>query len=145
MNPEKRITEFFKSHHVLTIATSASNQAWCANCFYVYLPEENLLSFTSDLKTRHIQEGILNKNIAGSVVLETRIIGKIQGIQFMGCIEEPQGKLAEKVKNAYLKRFPVAMLMDTTMWIVRLTYIKMTDNRLGFGKKLIWESDSSIS
>jgi uncharacterized protein len=35
-------------------------------------------------------------------------------------------------------RFPVAALMDTRLWIVRLTFIKMTDNRLGFGKKLIW-------
>ena len=30
------------------------------------------------------------------------------------------------------------MLMETRLWIVRLTYIKMTDNRLGFGRKLIW-------
>jgi len=33
----------------------------------------------------------------------------------------------------------VAMLMDTTLWAVDLTHIKMTDNRLGFGKKIIWE------
>jgi uncharacterized protein YhbP (UPF0306 family) len=32
------------------------------------------------------------------------------------------------------------MLMDTHLWVVKLTYIKMTDNRLGFGKKLIWEN-----
>ena len=25
------------------------------------------------------------------------------------------------------------------LWIVDLTFIKMTDNRLGFGKKIIWE------
>jgi len=31
------------------------------------------------------------------------------------------------------------MLMDTRLWIVSLTLIKMTDNRLGFGKKLIWQ------
>jgi uncharacterized protein YhbP (UPF0306 family) len=142
MKPEKRITDFFKNHHVLTMATSISDQPWCANCFYVYLPEENLLAFTSEMKTRHIKEGLLNKNIAGSVVLETGLIGKIQGIQFLGILEEPQGKLLEVVKNTYLKRFPVAMLMDTTMWIVRLTSIKMTDNRLGFGKKLIWENEN---
>ncbi len=30
------------------------------------------------------------------------------------------------------------MLMDTHLWVVSLTQIKMTDNRLGFGKKLLW-------
>jgi uncharacterized protein YhbP (UPF0306 family) len=144
MKPEKRITDFFAHHHVLTLATVSSNIPWCSNCFYVYLPEENILAFTSDRKTRHIRE-IANQNqVAGSVVLETKIIGKIQGIQFSGNIEEPVGTLFEKAKHAYLMRFPVAMLMDTTLWIVRLSYIKMTDNRLGFGKKIIWESNSSI-
>jgi uncharacterized protein YhbP (UPF0306 family) len=28
--------------------------------------------------------------------------------------------------------------MNTHLWIVDLTLIKMTDNRLGFGKKHIW-------
>ena len=140
MKPEKRITDFFKRHHVLTLATCSSEQPWVANCFYVYLPEENILAFTSDKKTRHIKEAQNNMKIAGSVVLETRIIGKIQGIQFTGILEEPLAELLETVKNAYLRRFPVAMLMETTMWIVRPDYIKMTDNRLGFGKKLIWEA-----
>ena len=144
MKPEKRITDFFKHHHVFTMATTASNQPWCANCFYVYLDEENLLAFTSDRKTRHIRDTANQKQVAGSVVLESNRLGKIQGIQFLGLIDEPEGVLLEKVRNAYIRRFPVAMLMDTTMWIVRLTYIKMTDNRLGFGKKLIWEADSSF-
>jgi uncharacterized protein len=110
----------------------------------VYIEEENLLAFTSDRKTRHIMDTANQKEVAGSVVLETKIIGKIRGIQFLGIIKEPEGALLEKVRNAYIRRFPVALLMETTLWIVRLTYIKMTDNRLGFGKKLIWEPDSSI-
>jgi uncharacterized protein YhbP (UPF0306 family) len=80
--------------------------------------------------------------MAGSVVLETMIIGKIRGIQFQGTVSEADGHLLEKAKSAYLKRFPVAALMDTRLWIVKLTHIKMTDNRLGFGKKLIWNFNS---
>jgi len=49
--------------------------------------------------------------------------------------------LIDKVKSVYIKKFPIAMLMDTHLWVVDLTYIKMTDNRLGFGKKLIWKKD----
>jgi len=135
---DSRIVKFFRKHHVLTIATSVDNEPWCANCFYVYLEEENALVFTTDLKTRHGKEFLKNLHVAGTVVLETSIIGKIRGIQFQGTVSEPSGELVAKSKNTYLRRFPVAMLMDTHLWIVKLTYIKFTDNRLGFGKKLVW-------
>ena len=136
---EEKIIRFFRKHHVLTIATTVDNEPWCANCFYVYLEKENALVFTTDSNTRHGQEFIKNPLVAGSVVLETMIIGKIRGIQFRGVVSEPKNEMLQKTKNAYLKRFPVAALMDTKLWIVELTHIKMTDNRFGFGKKIIWE------
>ena len=135
---DRRIIRFFRRHHVLTIATSVNNEPWCANCFYVYLKDENAIVFTTDKNTRHGQEFIKNSMVSGSVVLETRIIGKIRGIQFQGIASEPDGKLLEAANHAYLRRFPVAVLMETHLWIVHLTHIKMTDNRLGFGKKIIW-------
>jgi uncharacterized protein YhbP (UPF0306 family) len=135
---DSRIIKFFRKHHVLTIATTVDNEPWCANCFYVYLEEENALVFTTDIDTRHGKEFIKNPNVAGSVVLETMVIGKIRGIQFQGIVSEPEVELLSKAKWAYLKKFPPAALMDTHLWIVRLTLIKMTDNRLGFGKKLLW-------
>lgn len=135
---DRRIIRFFKRHHVLTIATSVNNEPWCANCFYVYLKDENALVFTTDRNTRHGQDFLKNNAVAGSVVLETRIIGKIRGIQFQGIVSEPEGKLLEEANDVYMKRFPVAILMEKHLWVVHLTNIKMTDNRLGFGKKLIW-------
>jgi uncharacterized protein YhbP (UPF0306 family) len=135
---DSRIIKFFRKHHVLTIATTVDNEPWCANCFYVYLEEENALVFTTDIDTRHGKEFIKNPNVAGSVVLETMVIGKIRGVQFQGIVSEPEGELLSKAKWSYLKKFPPAALMDTHLWIVRLTLIKMTDNRLGFGKKLLW-------
>ena len=138
-NPEKRVVDFINEHHVLTLATSVENNPWCANCFYIYLKDENCFVFTSDENTKHVQDVLTNSNVAGSVVLETNTIGKIQGIQFSGIMEKPEKTLLSKAKKAYLKRFPFALLMKTSLWIVQLNYIKMTDNRLGFGKKLIWE------
>ena len=123
---------------MLTIATTVENEPWCANCFYIYLEEENALVFTTDADTRHGEEFLKNPLVAGSVVLETIVIGKIQGIQFQGLVSEPEGDMLSKAKWAYLKRFPPAVLMDTHLWMVKLTLIKLTDNRLGFGKKLIW-------
>jgi uncharacterized protein YhbP (UPF0306 family) len=140
---DKKVIRFFRKHHVLTVATTVNNEPWCANCFYVYLEEENALVFTTDMDTRHGKEFVMNPLIAGSVVLDTLVIGKIRGIQFQGLVSEPEGEMLSKAKKAYLKRFPPAILMDTHLWIVKLTHIKMTDNRLGFGKKIIWtQSDN---
>jgi uncharacterized protein YhbP (UPF0306 family) len=135
---DNRIIRFFKKHHVLTIATTVEDEPWCANCFYAYIENENTLVFTTDLTTRHGKDFLKNSLVAGSVVLETMVLGKIRGIQFQGIVSEPDGEMSVKAGNAYLKRFPPAILMDTHLWIVKLTHIKMTDNRLGFGKKLIW-------
>jgi len=135
---DRRVIKFLKKHHVLTIATTVENEPWCANCFYVYFEEENAFVFTTDKDTRHGKEFLKNPFVAGSVVLETLVVGRIRGIQFQGTVSEPEGELLSKVRWAYLKKFPPAVLMDTHLWIVSLSLIKMTDNRLGFGKKLIW-------
>jgi len=137
--PDQKIVTFLKKHHVMTLATSVDQQPWCANCFYAFDAEKMSLIFTSDFETRHIREAVQNSKVAGNVVLETSVIGKIQGIQFAGELILPQGDEVERVNSIYLKRFPFAVLMDTTLWEFRIDYAKMTDNRLGFGKKLIWE------
>lgn len=138
---DRRIVKFLKKHHVLTIATSVDNKPWCASCFYVFLEKENALVFTSDLTTRHGREFLMNTLVAGTVALETMITGMIRGVQFEGTVAEPGPDLEDITRNAYLKKFPVAMLMETHLWILRLTHIKYTDNRLGFGKKLIWKAE----
>ncbi|MCX6253301.1 MAG: pyridoxamine 5'-phosphate oxidase family protein [Bacteroidia bacterium] len=141
---DSKVVCFFRKHHVLTIATTAGNEPWCANCFYVYLKEENAIVFTTDGDTRHGKEFVENPIVAGSVVLETMVIGKIRGIQFQGIVSEPVGDLLDRAKTAYLKRFPIAALMDTRLWVVKLTYIKMTDNRFGFGKKFVWSNSPHL-
>ena len=135
---DKRIVDFINKHHVLTIATSNNNIPWCANCFYVYMEAENVFVFTTEDNTRHGKEFEINSTVAGSVVLETNIIGKIQGIQFLGKVSRPGDELHKKARKAYLKKFPVAALMNTSLWIVEPEHIKMTHNSLGFGKKLVW-------
>ncbi len=145
MNPiDKRVISFIRKHHVLTLATSSGNQPYCANCFYAYLPDENALVFTSDHATKHIGDTVEQNYVAGSIVLETKIIGKIQGIQFNGYITEPKDELHKKANDAFLSRFPYAILMKTTLWVIDFTFIKMTDNNLGFGKKLIWQKGVSL-
>lgn len=137
--PDQKIIAFLKKHHVITLSTCVDQQPWCSNCFYAFIEENMTLVFTSDVETRHIKEVMQNNKVAGSVVLETSIIGKIQGIQFSGELLPSEGDEADHINHIYLKKFPFAALMGTTLWKLRIDYAKMTDNRLGFGKKLIWE------
>ncbi len=139
--PDHKIIEFIRKHHVLTLATVRDNTPWCANCFYCYLEDENMLVFTSDNETRHISEAAKNENVAGSIVLETEIVGKIQGIQFEGKLFKPEDELGNKSKTAYLKRFPYAILDNSPVWVLEMVNIKFTNNLLGFGKKLIWKKN----
>lgn len=139
--PDKTIIEFIKEHHVLTLATCVNSVPYCSNMFYTLLEKELYLIFTSDKKTRHITEVGQNPVVAGSIVLETETIGKIQGLQFCGNMTEISGKIKAKAVAAYIKRFPYAVLSGTPLWAIELTYMKFTDNRLGFGKKLIWEKE----
>jgi len=136
--PEKRITDFIKKHHVLTLATTVNNQPYCANCFYVYLPEHNVWVFSSDMQTRHITEVQQNHNVAASIVLETQMVGKIQGLQITGSLIDASQCPEIPSNQAYLLRYPFAVLAQTHLWVLKPDMIKMTDNRLGFGKKLIW-------
>jgi uncharacterized protein len=135
---DKRIVSFLKKHHVLTLATSVDNKPYCANCFYAYLEAENCLVFTSDVETKHVTDALNNSMVAGSVVLETRIVGKIQGLQFCGEMQRAEGELLSRASAVYLKRFPYAALMKTTLWVVHFSFLKFTDNNLGFGKKITW-------
>ncbi len=137
--PEKRIVDFIKKHHVLTLATSSLNgESWCCNCFYAYIEDEIAFLFTSDNDTKHIQMALENPTVSGSVVLETSIIGKIQGMQFSGKLSKVGNSENSFYSLSYLKRFPFAIIKKTELWKLSLDTIKMTDNRLGFGKKLYW-------
>jgi len=137
---DKAIVEFINEHHLLTLATSKDNLAYCCNVFYVFNQENNSFIFSSDTKTKHAQDFIANPNVAGTIALETKEISKIQGVQLLGEIIELKGDDLERASKQYLKAYPYARLMETHLWEMKLTFAKMTHNILGFGKKLIWES-----
>jgi len=135
---DRRIISFINEHHILTLATANNNKPYCASCFYVYIEDKNMFVITSDFTTKHIKDVEKQNIVAGAIALETTMIGKIQGIQFTGVMKlstENDLKIANK---AYINKFPLALLKDTTLWGIFPDFLKMTHNRLGFGKKLIW-------
>ena len=78
-----------------------------------------------------------NDSVALSIVLETRIVGRVQGLQVAGKAHRGD----DEARKSYIKRFPYAAAADLELWMVEPTFMKLTDNTLGFGKKLIWQSE----
>ena len=134
-----KINLFLKEHHVLSLATKDNDMLSVCNLFYAY--SENITSFVvaSSDDTLHIEHIKKNFNVAGSVVLETKTVGKIQGVQFRGKFTLLED---DKLKKLYIKTFPYALALRPKLWQIKIDFFKMTDNRLGFGKKLIWQNSS---
>jgi len=140
-NPiDKRILDMISRHHVLSLATVEDGKPWVASCFYVYLKELNLFVFTTDPETLHGRQMISNPNVGVNILLETAIPGKIRGLQMSGKVRLLVDEESGAANRAYLLRFPVAVLMNTTFWGFEPDLIKMTDNRLGFGVKHYWRA-----
>ena len=140
--PDTRIVRFIKRHHVFSLSTTRGNQPWSCSCFYVYDETEARFIFISEEDTRHIFEASINPAVSGNIVLETKIIGKIQGLQFSGILKKESNDTIEKCRKIYFKKFPYALpfLGKAAFWSLYADYMKFTDNQLGFGKKIIWKS-----
>lgn len=180
-----RIVRFLRHHHVLTLSTFSGQGSWTAHCFYALMPDQQSLVFTTDPETRHGREMLQNTNVSGGIMLETKVIGKIRGIQLTGrafpatachscesvvtpakagvpslttalprdtphppTLPMDRDRLSPasvaEGRKAYLKRFPFALAVKLDLWILHIDYIKMTDNRLGFGSKLLWLREDEV-
>lgn len=135
METLQRMETFIAKHHVMTLATSRENLPQACNLFYAYIPGSALFVVASDEATEHMANVAENPEVAGTIVLETAEIGKIEGLQIKG-----EMRRASKAEGgAYFKAFPYAKVMRPTLWVIAPHQMKLTDNRLGFGRKLIWE------
>ncbi len=135
----KRIKSLFRRHHLLSIATVSERGPWCASCFFAWDEENNTLVITTDPATRHGSELRSNPSVAGTIALETMRVGRIRGAQFTGTVSEPAGEELSRARKIYIRRFPYAALIELHLWVIHLDYIKLTDNRMGFGHKEIWQ------
>jgi len=134
-----KIEEFLSQHHVMSLSTCRADELSSCNLFYVFDKNINSFVVASSKDTTHIQHILVNPSISGTVVLETKTIGKIQGVQFRGEFVEIED---DSLKKLYFKHFPYALVMNPTLWQIKINYFKMTDNKLGFGKKIIWQESS---
>lgn len=127
----------------MTLATTVNDSPHCCSLFYAYDKQTNRFVVTSSEKTFHVAQLQENARVAGAIVLETRIVGKVQGLQFRGSMFVPSQEELSWARKLYLNRFPYAVMMDLELWIIAPNYLKLTDNQLGFGKKLLWTLDDN--
>lgn len=137
----KKITLFLEKHHVMSLATCHEDVISNCSLFYAYKPEQKCFIVASSEATTHIQHTLQNPHVAGNILLETKIVGKIQGVQFRGVFSLVED---EKLRTYYFKKFPHAMIMRPKLWKIEVDFFKMTDNTLGFGKKILWEKSTAL-
>ena len=136
---DKKIVEFIQEHYLLTLATSNNNSPYCCNVYYVYDKKQNTLIFSSEKTTKHVQDFLKNDNVAGAISKETKLVEDIKGVQILGVISELVGSELVNAKKMYIKAFPYSKNMSLNLWKMKICFIKMTNNQLGFGKKLFWQ------
>lgn len=129
---ESRILSFIKNHHVLGCSFQKADATYSFSAFYHFLEDNPRFLISSKEDTLHVRLSSKNPKISGTIHLETKEIGKIQGIQFLGIWRDSSKKEIQE----YLKRYPYALALNPKFFTIDITYIKYTDNRLGFGKKL---------
>ena len=136
----ERIAIFLDEHHVMSLATSDFKSLSVCSLFYAYSKNKNSFVIASSDETAHIEHIKQNSNVAGNILLETKTVGKIQGVQFKASFSSLED---EELKKLYFKNFPYALALSPKLWQIKVNYFKMTNNRLGFGKKIIWQDSSS--
>jgi uncharacterized protein YhbP (UPF0306 family) len=136
---DKSIVQFISEQTVMTIATSLNNIPHCAMCFYVFIPQQNIIVFKSKPTTTHVTQALVNSMVAGSILPDKFNPGKTSGIQFNGEFQPAHDELHRIASKHYYKKYPFAAVIPGELWIIALTNIIFTDATLGMGKKKKWE------
>lgn len=143
-NLPESILNFIRTQSIFTLATSAENTPHCAICFYAYSEKLNALIFKSDRQSRHVVEGINNKNVAVAISPSKIEISKIKGAQIEGTFIEPDAEQLKEGRQNYYKTFPFAIAFAGDIWLIELNKIKFVDNTIGFAKKINWERKTDL-
>ncbi|WP_207421892.1 pyridoxamine 5'-phosphate oxidase family protein [Desertivirga brevis] len=140
---DERIVSFLKSQTAVSICTCLDNVPYSCICFYAYSTEFNTLAFKSGENTLHIRQALSNPLVSGSVLPDKLEKTRVRGLQLLGRFFKPEGEILSSLQRTYYKKYPIALTMKGDLWAIELSNIKLTDNTLGFGKKIIWKKEEN--
>lgn len=135
---QQQIAHFLSKQHVLTLCAGNGLDMWCANCFYVFDAERMVLWLMTETHTHHGELMLQNSRVVGTIAPKPKTIALIRGVQYRAEAVMLSGDEEQHARARYCKRFPIAKVMKAPVWQLSLQEVKMTDNTLGFGKKLHW-------
>lgn len=143
MSDHSHLIRYLKKQRALSLCASNGDDLWCANCFYVF--DENRMAFwlMTEPDTRHGTLMQANPRVAGTINGQPKTVLLIKGVQYFGRIQHLSGEREAQALHAYQKRYPIARKVQAPLWEIMLDELKMTDNALGFGKKIIWQRDKT--
>ena len=138
MTDVEKILAYIKGNAVLTICSAQGNVPWAANCFYVFDAARMQFLILTSLETRHGAEIQENCWVAGTFSSQQTSVIKIRGLQYSAIARRLAGEEEEGARNLYYRKFPAARLHSAPIWSVAPYVLKLTDNTLGFGTKIVW-------
>ncbi len=143
----ERLLALLRQHQVVTVAvTEMGGQPYAAALFYA-VDEELRLYVVTDPATRHGQAMFAGGEVAGTIQLDQQQWQEIQGVQFRGRCQQLAGGERARAWELYAARFPFLQqsnailtceLVQTALWCIEPTWMRLIDNRLGFGHKEEW-------
>lgn len=131
------LAAFIADQTVLTIATSLNDEPHCTPVYYAFDPNNNWLIFKSSSDTKHVEEMAVNPFVAGSILPDHSTVGTTIGVQFKGKVHVCNETHAA-AKDIFYKKYPFAIAITGNIWVIQVTFFKFTNNKLGFGKKIVW-------
>jgi uncharacterized protein YhbP (UPF0306 family) len=145
------VRQMLAAHHTLTLASGSGDAPWAATVFYASDAEFNLY-FVSDERTRHGRDMARNSSVAVAINADVDNWDDVRGLQIAGRAHLVSARDRPQVLELYLEKFPsvralyatprdaneeliATRLKQTAFWRVRPYYIRLIDNRRGFGFK----------
>ena len=129
--------KFLSKMHLGGFAITLGGLPHAFSAFFAYDVETSSLIIASDTSSLHGASFCDGVAISGVIALDTRVVGLIKGIQIWGKIFESD----ENDRKIYYSKFPYAIPMRPILWRIQINKAKLTDNKIAFGKKLIWERE----
>jgi uncharacterized protein len=102
-----RVIAYLAAHTVFNLATAGPAGLWASAVLYVH--EGTTLYFTSEAATRHAENMMATRRVAGTISDECRQFSDMKGVQVEGDIAHVTDlDERRRVLRAYLARFPFA-------------------------------------
>lgn len=137
---DSKIVAYLASQTAASICTCDDNVPYSCICFYAYSAKYNAIVFKSSAESCHVRQALNNSQVSGTVLPDKLEKTKVRGLQFSGTFFKPEVDVLDDLKKAYYKHYPIALAMKGEIWAIQFTYLKFTDNTLGFGKKIVWST-----